>query len=78
MGFLQFFEGEHAHIFTDSSISDKVYYYQSIVMAKPLLQVRAPNLTFTERLEFHGKDRTAELIAFGGGHTEGDAVLFLP
>lgn len=53
-------------------------YYQSVVLAKPILQARAPNLTFTERLAFHGTDRSAELIAFVGGHSESDAVLFLP
>jgi cyclase len=53
-------------------------YYQSIVQAKPILQVRAPDLTFAERLTFYGTVRTAELIAFVGGHTESDAVLFLP
>ena len=53
-------------------------YHQSVVEAKPILQVRAPNLTFAERLAFHGTDRSAELIAFVGGHTESDAVLFLP
>jgi len=53
-------------------------YHQSVVEAKPTLQVRAPNLTFAERLAFHGTDRSAEVIAFVGGHTESDAVLFLP
>jgi len=53
-------------------------YYQSVVEAKPILQIRAPNLTFDERLAFHGTDRAAELITFAGGHTESDAVLFLP
>jgi len=53
-------------------------YHQSVVETKPVLQVRAPNLTFTERLAFHGTDRAAELITFVGGHTESDAVLFLP
>jgi len=47
-------------------------------MAKPILQVRSPNLTFAERLACHGTNRRAELIALGGGHTEGDAILFLP
>jgi cyclase len=55
-----------------------VDYHQSVVEVKPILQVRPPNLTFVERLAFHGKDRSAELIAFAGGHTESDAVLFLP
>ena len=53
-------------------------YYQSVVEAKPVLQVRAPNVTFAERLAFHGADRSAELIAFVGGHTASDTVLFLP
>jgi cyclase len=55
-----------------------VDYYQSIVAAKSILQVRAPNLTFSNRMEFHGTNRSAELIEFEGGHTESDAVLFLP
>jgi len=52
-------------------------YHQSVVEAKPILQIRAPNLTFAERLAFHGTDRSAELIPFVGGHTESDVVLFL-
>jgi len=51
---------------------------QSVVEAKPILQVRAPNLTFTKRLVFHGSERSAELIDFVGGHTKSDVVLFLP
>ncbi|KPL16108.1 MAG: hypothetical protein AMJ93_16090 [Anaerolineae bacterium SM23_84] len=53
-------------------------YHQAVVEAKPILQVRAPNLTFVQRLAFHGTDRSAELMTFVGGHTESDAVLFLP
>jgi glyoxylase-like metal-dependent hydrolase (beta-lactamase superfamily II) len=53
-------------------------YYQSIVEAWPILEVRAPNFTFFERLVFHGTDRSAELIAFHRGHSESDAVLYLP
>ena len=53
-------------------------YHQAVVDAKPNLQIRPPNLTFTERMVFHGSDRSAELIDFVGGHTESDSVLFLP
>jgi glyoxylase-like metal-dependent hydrolase (beta-lactamase superfamily II) len=35
-------------------------------------------VTFVERMAFHGTERSAELITFAGGHTESDAVLFLP
>jgi cyclase len=55
-----------------------VDYHQAVVETKPMLQIRAPNLTFVEHLAFHGRDRTAEVIDFVGGHTESDAVLFLP
>jgi glyoxylase-like metal-dependent hydrolase (beta-lactamase superfamily II) len=55
-----------------------VDYHQCVVELKPILQIRPPNLTFVERLVFHGTDRSAELIAYAGGHTESDAVLFLP
>jgi glyoxylase-like metal-dependent hydrolase (beta-lactamase superfamily II) len=53
-------------------------YHQSVVETKPVLRIRVPNLTFTKRLAFHGTNRSAELIPFSGGHTESDAVLFLP
>jgi len=55
-----------------------VDYHRTVVELKPILQIRPPNLTFLQRLAFHGPDRTAELIDFAGGHTESDAVLFLP
>jgi cyclase len=53
-------------------------YHRTVVELKPILQIRPPNLTFVERLAFHGTDRTAELIDYPGGHTESDIVLFLP
>ncbi len=53
-------------------------YHRSVVEMKPTLQVRPPNLTFTGRLAFHGPARSAELLTYAGGHTESDAVLFLP
>jgi glyoxylase-like metal-dependent hydrolase (beta-lactamase superfamily II) len=55
-----------------------VDYHQSVVATKPILEIRAPNLTFEGRLALHGSDRSAELMAFEGGHTESDVVLFLP
>jgi cyclase len=55
-----------------------VDYHQSVVDLKPVLEVRAPSLTFAGRLALHGIDRSAELIDLAGGHTESDIVLFLP
>jgi glyoxylase-like metal-dependent hydrolase (beta-lactamase superfamily II) len=53
-------------------------YHRAFVEAKPILQVRPPNLTFAEHLAFHGAARSAELIAFSRGHSPSDAVLVLP
>ena len=52
-------------------------YDQSLVNTMPILQVRPPNITFTDCIAFHGTERSAELIAFTEGHTRSDAVLFL-
>jgi glyoxylase-like metal-dependent hydrolase (beta-lactamase superfamily II) len=42
------------------------------------LALRLPNETFADRLVFHGSKRAAELLTYGGGHTESDAFLMLP
>jgi cyclase len=44
----------------------------------PQLELRLPNQTFEHKLVFYGPARTAELLTFGGGHTESDALLYLP
>jgi cyclase len=55
-----------------------VDYRQTIVDLKPILKIKAPNLTFSQQLIYRGKGRTVELIDFAGGHTESDVVLFIP
>jgi cyclase len=44
----------------------------------PSLSVRLPDLAFEHKLLLHGTTRRAELLTFGGGHTESDAILYLP
>ena len=46
--------------------------------ALPALELRLPDITFDERLVFHGSQRTAMLLTYGGGHTGSDAFLYLP
>ena len=41
-------------------------------------ELRLPDVTFTQRMAFHGSRRVAELICLGGGHTPSDAFLYLP
>lgn len=46
--------------------------------AAPTMTLRLPDITFTERMVFHGSQRIAELLTYGGGHTPSDAFLYLP
>jgi glyoxylase-like metal-dependent hydrolase (beta-lactamase superfamily II) len=46
--------------------------------AVPMMEIKLPNLTFEQKLVLHGSQRTAELLTFGGGHTDSDAFLYLP
>lgn len=52
-------------------------YWQGIQASLPEIQLRLPELTFENRLTFHGTKCTAQLIAMGG-HTESDCVMYLP
>lgn len=42
------------------------------------LEITLPNVTFDKSLFLHGGDREIQVLYFGRGHTEGDAVVFLP
>jgi glyoxylase-like metal-dependent hydrolase (beta-lactamase superfamily II) len=53
-------------------------YYQAIIATLPKLKIRPPNLTVTGSIVFEGFNRSAQLIAFEGGHCGSDAILFLP
>jgi cyclase len=39
---------------------------------------RLPNITFEKSLILHGPQRSVEVISYGGGHTQSDAILWLP
>ncbi len=46
--------------------------------ALPRVTLRLPDWTFERKLVVHGPSRAAEILTFGGGHTESDAILWLP
>ena len=37
-----------------------------------------PEVTFAERLLLHGSQRSVEVLCYGGGHSGGDAFVYLP
>ena len=51
---------------------------KTLMAALPEMTVRLPNVTFTDRLVIYGAQRQAEVITFGGGHTQSDTILYLP
>lgn len=57
------------------SYISRLYHAQ---IALPKLQPTLPNQTFTGRIDFHGNQRSARLIATGKGHTVSDCTLILP
>jgi glyoxylase-like metal-dependent hydrolase (beta-lactamase superfamily II) len=55
-----------------------ITYYQAIIATLPKLQLRLPNVTFTDELTFSGPKRSAKLITFESAHSGSDAILHLP
>ncbi len=53
-------------------------YYEGMIRSHPDLRTTVPSITFEDSLTIHGSERQVELIAMGRGHTEDDAVLYLP
>ncbi len=62
----------------DPAVELLLPYYTAIVESLPTLVVQSPDVTFGERLVFYGKNRRAEILSYGGGHTDNDAFLYLP
>lgn len=52
--------------------------FRLLLEALPAWQPRLPTMTFDQRLVIYGRDRQAELITHGGGHSQSDAILYLP
>ncbi len=59
-------------------LQTSIAYYQAILKTMPYLEIRLPDITFAERLQIHGSNRSIELISFPDGHTGNDTVLYIP
>lgn len=46
--------------------------------ALPAWQFRLPTMTFDQRLVLYGSRRQVELLTYGSGHSQSDAILYLP
>ncbi len=53
-------------------------YYEGIMESMDDLKTKLPDVVFTDSLWIIGTKRSVKLVEFKNGHTESDAVLFLP
>lgn len=44
----------------------------------PHLVHTLPTLTFNQQMTIHGSKRSVQLLTFGGGHTQSDAIVYIP
>lgn len=44
----------------------------------PNLVHSLPTITFDQQMTIHGSKRSIQLITFGGGHTQSDAIVYIP
>lgn len=44
----------------------------------PALVLSPPNLTFDRQLTIYGSKRSAQLLTFGGGHSQSDTIIYIP
>ncbi len=74
-------EKELAAVLAGPDGPDKVLdegYKRGHLAGLPTLRYTLPSLTFEDHMSFDGRDRRAEAITYGGGHTVSDVVLHLP
>jgi len=53
-------------------------YYECYVTAADILRIELPTLLVEKELTIAGTKQTAQLLAYGEGHTEADLFLYLP
>ncbi|MEO3944966.1 MBL fold metallo-hydrolase [Gorillibacterium sp. CAU 1737] len=44
----------------------------------PNLVHTLPTITYDKQMTLHGRDRSIQLLTFGGGHTQSDTIVYIP
>ncbi|MDH5402305.1 MAG: MBL fold metallo-hydrolase [Candidatus Heimdallarchaeota archaeon] len=52
--------------------------YSKLVEEIPNVSLTLPSMTFESSLTIYGSERKAQILTFGAGHTDSDAILFIP
>lgn len=51
---------------------------REFVKMLPNLVHSLPTITFEQQMTIHGSKRSIQLLTFGGGHTQSDAIVYIP
>ncbi|MBN1285943.1 MAG: MBL fold metallo-hydrolase [Anaerolineae bacterium] len=61
-----------------AALDTEIWLTEKFLAEAPNIAPRIPDQTFEKQVTFYGEQRRAELITFGRGHTDSDAILWLP
>lgn len=62
----------------DEKLAEQISFLREIEASLPSLELTLPRQTFNEEFTFYGSKKTAKLYTYGGGHSECDAMLYIP
>lgn len=63
---------------TRQMAASRITRYGTLAQIIDEIVVRPPDITFEQRVVFHGSKRSVELLSYGIGHTSDDTILYLP
>lgn len=62
----------------DKAPDTQLKFLKEIAVSLPTLALTLPNCTFKKEFTILGSKRTAKIMTFGGGHSNCDAILYIP
>lgn len=63
---------------SNHSTNNKINFLKEIALSLPTLELVLPQYTFNTEFTIYGTERTAILMALGGGHSYCDSILYIP
>jgi len=62
----------------DPKLEHQINFLREMETSLPTLELVLPHQTFINEMTFHGTKRSAKLFTWGGGHSDCDAILYIP
>ena len=62
----------------DPKLEHQINFLREMETSLPTLELVLPHQTFINEMTFHGTKRSAKFFTWGGGHSDCDAILYIP